>query len=95
MAPTALNEFTSILYPLWIKCLWIFGKDCDRIEKGRCERPEDKPEQLQPEVNACKLEGESVSILIRSMDSLEARIDGCESRITKWERNQDKNSSLV
>ena len=63
---------------------------------------EGRLEQLQHEVNACKLERESISMLIRHMDSLEEQMDGldermegCEGRISKWERKQDKNLSLV
>ena len=66
-------------------------EEMDRMEKRmdqRFERMEGRLEQLQHEVNACKLERESISMLIRHMDSLEEQFESLKSF------NQDGNVTL-
>ena len=49
----------------------------NRINKRmdrRFERIEERLDSMQHEINACKLEQDSVSLLIKKIDQLEARI---------------------
>lgn len=59
---------------------WMVNTILEEMEKmenrinRRFERIEDRLESMQHEINACKLERDSVSLLIRKVDQLERRI---------------------
>lgn len=59
-------------------------EEMDKIE-GRINQRFDKIdfqlETMQHEINACKMERESVSILLKKIDQLESRIEELEKRI--------------
>lgn len=44
------------------------------------DKIDSKPDSLQHEVNACKLERESIGLLIKKIDQLESRIEELEKR---------------
>lgn len=46
----------------------------------RFDKIENKLELLQHEVNACKLERESIGLLIKKIDQLESRIEELEKK---------------
>jgi len=52
---------------------------CTRMDK-RFEKIESQLELMQHEVNACKLERESIGLLIKKIDQLESRIEELEKK---------------
>lgn len=66
----------------------------DAVDR-RFERLENRMELLHHEVNACKLEQESVGMLIKHIDKLEEKVDEHDIRITKLEQNRQKNLSMA
>lgn len=55
------------------------GNSEERIN-GRLDSIENGMGQIRSEVNACKLERESVSLLLKKIDELERRISQIETR---------------
>lgn len=72
------------LYNLWIS---IADELCDVIGRvqvntnKRFDKIDTTLESMQHEINACKMERESLSILIKKIDQLEKRLDELERRI--------------
>lgn len=70
----------------------------DAVDR-RFERLEDRMEQLHHEVNACKLERDSVGMLIKHMGNLEQEVDRHDIRITRLEQRleqkKQKNLSMA
>lgn len=56
------------------------GKLGDRVDRGFAGI-NDKLDSMQHEINACKMERESVSLLLQKIDQLEKRIAYLESKI--------------
>lgn len=71
-----MNNENKVLFNAIIEEL---GRMEERMNK-RFDKIEDTPGSLHHEVNACKLERESVSILLKKIDQLERRIEELEKR---------------
>ena len=58
-------------------------EEMDRLQTNltnRIEKLNRRMESMQHEVNACKLERESIGLLIKKIDQLESRIEELEKR---------------